>query len=50
MTAQPRPVFPSGALRLPPLPDPPRKTDMQENMHFDRPGRYEHSGALSGRP
>ena len=37
MTAQPRPVFPSGALRLPPLPDPPRKTDMQENMHFDRP-------------
>ena len=37
MTAQPRPVFPPTSQRLPPLPDPPRKTDMQENMHFDRP-------------
>ena len=37
MTAQPRPGYPAGALRLPPLPDPPRKTDMQENLHFDRP-------------
>ena len=25
------------AQRLPPLPDPPRKWDMQEFLHFDRP-------------
>ena len=37
MTTQRRPGYPASALRLPPLPDPPRKTDMQENMHFDRP-------------
>ncbi len=28
---------PPGTQRLPPLPDPPRKSDMQENIHFDRP-------------
>ncbi len=50
MTAQPHPLSPAGALRLPPLPDPPRKTDMQENMHFDRPADMNtlarHLGAL----
>lgn len=51
MTAQSRPGNPTGALRLPPLPDPPRKTDMQENLHFDRPAEMNtlarHLGALS---
>ncbi len=51
MTAQPRPGYPVGALRLPPLPDPPIKTDMQENLHFDRPAEMNtlarHLGALS---
>jgi Uma2 family endonuclease len=37
MTAQPSPVYPASALKLPPLPNPPRKSDMQENLHFDRP-------------
>lgn len=50
MTAQPHPVPRSGASRLPPLPDPPRKTDMQENLHFDRPADMNtlarHLGAL----
>ena len=50
MTAQPRPGFTGKALRLPPLPDPPRKTDMQENLHFDRPAEMNtlarHLGAL----
>lgn len=33
-----KPVAPStGARKLPPLPDPPKKSDMQENLHFDRP-------------
>lgn len=51
MTAQPHPGYPVGALRLPPLPDPPVKTDMQENLHFDRPAEMNtlarHLGALS---
>ena len=51
MTAQPRPGTPTGALRLPPLPDPPVKTDMQEYLHFDRPAEMNtlarHLGALS---
>ena len=50
MTAQPRPGSTAKALRLPPLPDPPRKTDMQENLHFDRPAEMNtlarHLGAL----
>ena len=37
MTAQPGPGLPAGALRLPPLPNPPRKSDMQEYLHFDLP-------------
>lgn len=51
MTAQPHPGYPVGARRLPPLPDPPVKTDMQENLHFDRPAEMNtlarHLGALS---
>lgn len=51
MTAQPRPEYSSTSLRLPPLPDPPRKTDMQENLHFDRPAEMNtlarYLGALS---
>ena len=36
MTTKPvRPPPDSG--RLPPLPDPPRKSDMQESLHFERP-------------
>ncbi len=50
MTSQRRPETPSGALRLPPLPDPPRKSDLQENIHFDRPATMHtlahHLGAL----
>lgn len=50
MTPQRRPGTPSGSLRLPPLPDPPRKRDMQENIHFDRPATMHtlahHLGAL----
>ena len=50
MTAQSRPGFTASALRLPPLPNPPRKTDMQENLHFDRPAEMNtlarHLGAL----
>ena len=50
MTAQPRPGSTAKALRLPPLPNPPRKTDMQENLHFDRPAEMNtlarHLGAL----
>ena len=30
-------VTPPDSGRLPPLPDPPRKWDMQESIHFDRP-------------
>ncbi len=37
MTAQPRPGFPGSAIRLPPLPNPPKKSDMQEYLHFDLP-------------
>ena len=37
MTAQPAPKPAPGVLGLPPLPDPPRKWDMQENNYFDRP-------------
>ena len=52
MTAQPGPGTPSGALRLPPLPNPPRKSDMQEYLHFDLPAvteyrRFDHTGAVN---
>lgn len=36
MTTKPVPP-PPDARRLPPLPDPPRKWDMQEFLHYDRP-------------
>ncbi len=32
-----KPVTPPDSRRLPPLPDPPRKWDMQEFLHYDRP-------------
>ena len=37
MTAHPGQRSPVGAFKSPPLPDPPRKWDMQENNYFDRP-------------
>lgn len=37
MTAQPAAGSLAAAYRLPPLPDPPKKRDMQQSLHFYRP-------------
>lgn len=37
MTTKPVRPSPQDSGRLPPLPDPPRKSDMQESLHFERP-------------
>ena len=38
MTAPPNSGLPGSALRLPPLPDPPRSGDLQQHLNFTRPG------------
>jgi len=50
MTIQRGHGSPASHLGLPPLPDPPKKSDLQENLHFDRPAvantLARHLGAL----